>query len=102
MKVSEICNENFEIDPNGNFYCFNLSFYHMDPDKINSLRFACFDNCTNPEGNPALLYIQLYARNLRIDHTEKEPLILDSRFGDALHVAVNENLYEGAIFFLLQ
>ena len=83
-KVSDKCNENFELDPNGNYFCFNLSFYHIDKDKINSVFFYCKENCTDSLGRPALLYIQMYVKNLIIDHTEKSPLLLNSRYGDAL------------------
>ena len=98
-KVSDKCNENFELDPNGNYFCFNLSFYHIDKDKINSVYFYCKENCTDSLGRPALLYIQMYVKNLIIDHTEKSPLLLNSRYGDALQVAINNNLFEGCIFF---
>ena len=98
-KELDICNFNFEIDPNGSYFCFNLSFYHMDKEKINNIRFDCLENCTDSKGEPSLFYIQMYARNLRIDHTEKTPLIYDYIFGDALEVAVNNNLHEGCLFF---
>ena len=98
-KELDICNFNFEIDPNGEYYCFNLSFYHMDKEKINNIRFDCLENCTDSKGNPSLIYIEMYARNLRIDHTEKTPLIYDYIFGDALEVAVNNNLHEGYLFY---
>lgn len=98
-KELDICNENFEIDPNGEYHCFNLSFYHMDKEKINVLRFACIDNCTNSEGTPSELYIHLYTKNLAIDHTQKNPFIYDYIYGDALQIAVNNNLFEGCLYF---
>ena len=98
IKVSDKCNDYFELDPNGNFFCFNLSFYHMDKDKINIVYFYCNENCNDPLGRPALLYIQFYARNLIIDHTEKNPLLSKYAFGDAFHVAINNNLFENALF----
>lgn len=64
IKELDKCNYNFEIDEKGEYYCFNLSFYHMDKDKINSILFECLDNCTDSKGRPAEIYIQMYTRNL--------------------------------------
>ena len=99
-KDLDICNEDLEIDPNGDVYCFNLSFYHLDKEKYNAIRFNCTGNCEDLYGNPSIIEIEMFTWNLKIDHTQENPLVKSSPYyGDIFQVATNKNLSVYYLFF---
>jgi len=94
----ERCNYNLESDPNGDLYCFNLYFYHLDQDKIRALLISCEENCVDPDGNPARISFGIFTRNLKIDHQSKNPYLQEDLYGDNFYVATDTKKYVNHMF----
>ena len=60
------CNDNLKIDPNGTYYCFNLSFSGY-------FFLGISGNCSDENGMPYRTYISIETTSFKIDHKRKYP-----------------------------
>ena len=89
------CNDKLEIDPNGHYLCFNLSFYHLAEKGKEYTMFylLCKENCVDSEGNSPIFGFNIYTPNLKIDHSRQNPLLSKHAYGDHIYIATNNNQY---------
>jgi hypothetical protein len=84
-------------------YCFDLSFYflNLESKKGNhSLGLFCKENCTKPNGEPAEIEILIITSNLKINHSNENPLIEKESFGYHLKLIIKKNMYvESYLYF---
>ena len=94
-KSMNYCNDKFEIDPNGHYLCFNLSFYHLAEKGKEYTMFylLCRENCTDSEGRSSEIGFNIYTPNLKIDHSRQNPLLSKHAYGDHIYIATNNNQY---------
>ena len=60
------CNENFEIDPEGNIYCFNFSL-------SSKFNLGISGNCENENGNPYTIFPLKLTALSKINHKKEYP-----------------------------
>ena len=75
-KGMNFCNDKFQIDPNGHYLCFNLSFYHLAEKgkEYTMFHLLCKENCVDSEGKSLVFGFNIYTPNLKIDHSSQNPL----------------------------
>ena len=69
LKDTYLCNDKFEIDPDGKYPCFNLSFYHFTEEGEEDTMFYlyCEENCADSEGKSSIIGFNIQTPNLQID-----------------------------------
>ena len=92
------CNENYEIEPNGIIFCFNISFYHLNNSGFISLYLICKENCRNTDGYPANIEISLTTKNLKIEHGKNNPLSFEGEYGDIFQLPIAGKSYIHSFF----
>ena len=78
----EIPAEKCKINPNPEYfthdvYCLDLVFYDLNQKSKkgnHTLNLYCEENCTNQYGEPAELIIKMFTYNLKIEHSNVNPL----------------------------
>ena len=60
------CNDNLDIDPNGSYYCFNMSV-------ADEFFLGFSGNCSNENGKPYKAIISMMVIEYKIDHKRKYP-----------------------------
>jgi len=96
-KGMDLCNEKFEIDPDGKYQCFNLPFYHLakKDEEYTMFYLFCEENCQDSEGKSSTIGFYIITPNLQIDHSSQNPLLKKSTYGDHIYIATNNNQYVG-------
>lgn len=97
-KSFDKCNENLELDENGDVYCFDLSFYHLSSEEYKVIYLSCEENCIYPNGDPAKIGLQIYSHNLKINHKKKNPLSIEGLYGDRFVVATNNKFFVNYLY----
>ena len=95
FKGMHLCNDKFEIDPDGKYLCFNLSFYHLAKKGEEDTMFYlyCEENCTDSEGRSSEIGFNIRTPNLQIHHSRQNPLLNKHTYGDHFYIATNNNQY---------
>jgi hypothetical protein len=99
-RTSEKCKINpFPDVLTNDAYCFDLMFFYMD-DLENEegniiLYLYCVDNCTKSNGEPAEIEFLMITPDLKIDHSNENPLIESGYFGNQHRMAIDTNMYIG-------
>ena len=84
-------------NPYGNdfdIFCFNTTFWR------DSFYIKCKDNCTDINGRPYDLFFEVWIKNLKINHHEKNPFTFVGIIGESYHVETKSNFIQNYAFFL--
>ena len=95
---AEKCSVNFTF---GEAYCFDLVFYSQNREikKGNhSLLVICEENCTDSDGKPVSLELGMATQNLKIEHSNENPLQYDGYTGYKIPLTIQKNISEQHMF----